>query len=149
VSVADLPNRIESATPTTEPKKKQPKQLISSQNATNTSKVAAAPYKIVAAKPVNKREKRAAASHFNKITQPWSNSTAVSYFQGHFSAGYRNQIMAFTELVMVEAVRNHHSQIILVGLRHKDTFGTNKNVEHKKVFDIEHWNSHYPQLQSW
>lgn len=92
-----------------------------------------------------RREKRLANLRFKEITKAWSNVTTTTYFQGHFYAGYRNQIMAFTALVM-EAALQKHGQILLTGLRHKDTFGSNKKMPHEFLFDVEHWNSHYPAL---
>jgi len=56
-----------------------------------------------------------------------------------FGAGFRNQIMALTMLVM-HANDDGHDQILLDSLWHKDTYGTNQFDPFDFYFDVETWN---------
>jgi len=58
-----------------------------------------------------------------------------------FGAGFRNQIMALTMLVL-HANDDGHDQILLDSLWHKDTYGTNKFDPFEFYFDVETWNSY-------
>jgi Glycosyltransferase family 92 len=78
-------------------------------------------------------------------TIPWSNVSTLAFYQGRFYSGFRNQIMVFTVVVM-EAARQNHGQLLLRSVRMKDTFGTNKLMDFAKLWDVAHWNSHYPRL---
>jgi hypothetical protein len=97
--------------------------------------------------PKANRAAEAAAKkrRFAQVTQPFPNVSTVGLWQRRFMSGFRNQIMAFSAFVMFAHNRNH-SQILLTTLRHKDTHGTNHHVPHEELFDVEHWNSYYPQL---
>jgi hypothetical protein len=53
--------------------------------------------------------------------------------------------MAFTVFVM-EAKSRGCEQMLIHKFTHKDTFGTSKNIPHETLFDVVHWNSHYPDL---
>ena len=79
------------------------------------------------------------------ITTPWCNTTVSALYTRGYNAGLRNQVMAFTGLVMT-SVQDGHNQILLDTLRHKDTYGSNKMAPHEALFDVAHWNSFYPQL---
>jgi len=79
------------------------------------------------------------------ITKPYCNETASALFTRGYFAGYRNQIMSFSGLVMWSLL-DGHKQILLETINHKDTYGTNKRSPHEALFDVEHWNSYYPKL---
>jgi hypothetical protein len=83
--------------------------------------------------------------HFQQVIQPWANVSSCGWIHNHFYSGYRNQIMAFTTFVMW-AQQNNCSQMLLHKFRHKDTYGSNRLIEHELLFDVEHWNSYYPDL---
>ncbi len=59
----------------------------------------------------------------------------------HFIAGFRNQIIHLTSLVM-EANHDGHKQFDLSRVRHKDTYGTEKAIFFYDLFDVEHWNKY-------
>ena len=79
------------------------------------------------------------------VTKPYCNETTGALVTKIFYAGYRNQVMTFSGLVLW-SMKNGHKQILLETLNHKDLFGTNKKVPHEALFDVEHWNSYYPAL---
>jgi hypothetical protein len=56
-----------------------------------------------------------------------------------FGAGFRNQMMALTMLVL-HANDDGHDQILLDSLWHKDTYGTNQFDPFDFYFDVETWN---------
>ena len=56
-----------------------------------------------------------------------------------FGAGFRNQIMALTMLVL-HANDDGHDQILLDSLYHKDTYATNQFDPFDFYFDVETWN---------
>jgi hypothetical protein len=93
--------------------------------------------------------KQAFAQNYSKSflqsTEPWTNVTSMGYWRRNFYSGFRNQIMAFSALAMWA---NHfgHDQIVLETLRHKDTHGSSRMLPHPYIFDVEHWNSHYPTV---
>lgn len=62
-----------------------------------------------------------------------------------FYSGFRNQIMAFTTLVFMAQLEGH-GQIMLDSLHEKDTYGSNKLIPFAHLWDVPHWNSHYPRL---
>ena len=59
--------------------------------------------------------------------------------------GFRNGCTAFTTLVMQGLERNV-SQILLPSISFKDHGGSGKRIEFENLFDVVHWNSHYPSL---
>jgi len=80
--------------------------------------------------------------------KPWANLTTLSFVNNYFFAGYRNQMMAFSALI-IDIMQHHPNgevQILLNTLRHKDVFGTRKKIPHEIMFDVKHWNSFYPKL---
>lgn len=79
------------------------------------------------------------------VTKPYCNETTGALVTKIFYAGYRNQVMTFSGLVLW-SMKHGHKQILLETLNHKDLFGTNKRVPHEALFDVEHWNSYYPAL---
>ena len=58
---------------------------------------------------------------------------------------FRNQKMVFT-IMLLEALNVGHGQFLMEGAPHKDTYGSNRFIELWWVWDIAHWNRHYPQL---
>ena len=58
-----------------------------------------------------------------------------------FIAGYRNQIMALTVLVL-QANHEGHGNLLLDSLWHKDTYGTEIFDPFDFYFDVEAWNRH-------
>lgn len=86
-------------------------------------------------------------------TVPWSNCTTLAFYEGRLRSGFRNQIMAFVILILeanrVDASkgkRQPHCQFLLRSLGQKDTYGTNSFIPFAKLWDVPHWNSHFPQL---
>ena len=53
--------------------------------------------------------------------------------------------MAFSILVL-HAKKQGHGQFLLRSLGQKDTYGTNRFIPFAKLWDVAHWNSHYPAL---
>jgi hypothetical protein len=87
-------------------------------------------------------------------TVPWSNESTMAFYEGRFYSGFRNQIMAFMILIF-ESQRDRsegktrkprHGQILLRSLGQKDTYGSNSFIPFAKLWDVVHWNSHYPRL---
>jgi hypothetical protein len=76
---------------------------------------------------------------------PWSNVTTLTFKEGYLYSGFRNQMQVFTVLVM-EAMKEGFGQILLESISMKDLHGTNKQVPFQDLWDVEHWNSHYPRL---
>eukprot|EP00934_Nitzschia_sp_Nitz4_P001778 Nitzschia sp. Nitz4//NODE_202_length_38933_cov_72.610268//9051//10802//NITZ4_additional_000020-RA//1//CDS//3329531780//1778//frame0 len=81
------------------------------------------------------------------VTSPiaWPNVTTLSYTLGGFRSGYRNQIMAFTMMVF-RAIRHEHGQLLMDSFKMKDNYGTNRFIPFRDLWDVPHWNSHYPKL---
>lgn len=75
----------------------------------------------------------------------WSNLTTKAYCCGGFYSGFRNQIMVFTGIVF-NAQSDGIGQILLNSLLQKDTYGSNKHIPFERLWDVPHWNSHYPAL---
>jgi len=78
-------------------------------------------------------------------TVAFSNTTTVALKGSRFYSGFRNHIMAFTTMVL-QAQLDGHGQILLNSLYEKDTYGSNKDIPFWRLWDVPHWNSHYPQL---
>ena len=80
---------------------------------------------------------------------PWSNVTTLANWEDWFS-GFRNQMMAFTLLVLHAQLGAHgsqrHGQLLLDSLRLKDFLGSEQNIPFATLWDVPHWNSHYPRL---
>lgn len=62
-----------------------------------------------------------------------------------FYAGLCNQQWRFIGMIFV-AMDNNYKQIIEESVRWKDTYGTDEPLETKRLWDVLHWNSYYPQL---
>jgi hypothetical protein len=56
-----------------------------------------------------------------------------------FIGGFRNQMMAFTALIML-ANYNGHKQLLLDSLMYKDTLASSRQNPIDFYFDVEHWN---------
>jgi hypothetical protein len=91
------------------------------------------------------QQEAAAAIRLKETLKPLKNHTSCSWGWGGFYSGYRNQIMAFTVFVM-EAKSLGCEQLLIDKFTHKDTFGTNRRIPHETLFDVVHWNSHFPDL---
>ena len=80
-------------------------------------------------------------------TVAWKNVTtrALNSRIGGFFSGFRNQIMCFTVLVF-NADRFGQGQVLLESIRQKDLFGSDGMIPFEMLWDIPHWNSHYPVL---
>ena len=78
-------------------------------------------------------------------TAAWPNMTNQAFCCDGFYSGFRNQIMAFTAFIF-KAQDNGVGQILLESIRQKDTYGSNKQIPFENLWDIPHWNSHYPSL---
>jgi hypothetical protein len=76
---------------------------------------------------------------------PWSNVSTLAYYKGRLTSGYRNQMMAFT-IMILHSLRHDHGQFLMNSVQQKDTYGTNKYIEFSWLWDVPHWNSHYPIL---
>jgi hypothetical protein len=57
----------------------------------------------------------------------------------------RHQMIAFTILIL-ECLRQGRGQFLLETVRQKDTYGTNEYIIFWDLWDVEYWNSSYPQL---
>jgi hypothetical protein len=80
--------------------------------------------------------------HQSNITTPWPNVTTYCFSKRRLIAGYRNQIMALT-MLMLQANLDGHGQFLLESIIHKDTYGTDKFVPFEYYFDVQHWNTYY------
>lgn len=78
-------------------------------------------------------------------TAAWPNLKSQAYCCDGFYSGFRNQMMGFTGLVFM-ALANGAQQLVLESIRLKDTYGSNKPIPFEKLWDVPHWNSHYPTL---
>jgi len=76
---------------------------------------------------------------------PWPNITSLAFYDGRFYSGYRNQMMAFTMMIFVTKQQGH-GQLLLPSIAQKDTYGTNRYIPFAALWDVPHWNSHYPTL---
>lgn len=76
---------------------------------------------------------------------PWSNVTSAAFYEGRIRSGFRNQMMVFTMLIL-ETISEGHHQFLVRSASQKDTYGTNSFIPFEKLWDIQHWNSHYPAL---
>eukprot|EP00591_Stephanopyxis_turris_P010318 CAMPEP_0195518750 /NCGR_PEP_ID=MMETSP0794_2-20130614/13589_1 /TAXON_ID=515487 /ORGANISM="Stephanopyxis turris, Strain CCMP 815" /LENGTH=458 /DNA_ID=CAMNT_0040647771 /DNA_START=301 /DNA_END=1677 /DNA_ORIENTATION=+ len=81
----------------------------------------------------------------NDPTAAWPNVTTKAFCCAGFYSGFRNQMMAFTGLVFNSLLQNV-GQILLESISQKDTYGSNKKIPFEKLWDVPHWNSHYPSL---
>lgn len=72
-------------------------------------------------------------------------STMAGLKQGFFYSGFRNQMMAFTAMVL-DCKKESHGQILLDTLKQKDTYGSNKKIPFERLWDVGYWNSFYPLL---
>jgi hypothetical protein len=59
--------------------------------------------------------------------------------------GLRNECQALMCFVM-RAMEQNVTQLLLESLSFQDTHGTLGRVPFERLFDVEHWNSHYPAL---
>jgi hypothetical protein len=92
------------------------------------------------------------AQHLHKLslapvtsTIPWSNETTLAYAESKIASGFRNQMMVFT-LLILEANRYGHGQVLLDSISQKDLHGSEQFIPFRDLWDIEHWNQHHPQL---
>ena len=60
--------------------------------------------------------------------------------------GFRNNCMVLTWFVMQVMERRQPSQILLDSVTFLDLLGTWERVPFEKLFDVDHWNAHYPSL---
>ena len=81
-----------------------------------------------------------------EIMIPYNNETTFGYYNKRFYSGYRNQIMSFSALIMWGTYLQGHRQLLMESLRFKDTYGSEMLMKFTFLFDVEHWNSFYPQL---
>lgn len=78
------------------------------------------------------------------VLKPHENVTSAAY-KHIFWAGFCNQYMMFIGVIIL-AHESNYSQLLIEGLRWKDTYGTNQHIRHDMLFDVVHWNSYYPLL---
>ncbi|KAL3905323.1 MAG: hypothetical protein SGILL_009724 [Bacillariaceae sp.] len=76
---------------------------------------------------------------------PWANLTSLASYTPHLYSGFRNQMAVFT-ILMLESIRRGTGQFLMESIRMKDTFGSNRFVPFDELWDVPHWNSHYPLL---
>jgi hypothetical protein len=73
----------------------------------------------------------------------------LAFGTGQFGLGFRNSAMAFTWFVMY-ACENNFTSIVVESLKWEDFYGRGRYpwafVAHSLLFDVEHWNTYYPQL---
>ena len=80
----------------------------------------------------------------SSFRKAWSNETTYAFAIRKVYSGYRNQVMAFTMLVL-RAHQEGHGQFLLESVYMKDTYGTNKFSPFDYYFDVDHWNSYHSQ----
>jgi hypothetical protein len=76
---------------------------------------------------------------------PWGNLTSMASYTPHLYSGFPNQMAVFTILIL-ESIRQGHGQFMIESIRMKDTYGSSRYVKFEDLWDVEHWNSFYPQL---
>jgi hypothetical protein len=91
-------------------------------------------------------EEQIAKLRLQTSIQPFSNATTCAWGGGGFYAGFRNQMMAFTALIMAAKEVHGCEQLLVARFLHKDTFGSNQKIPHADLFDLEHWNTYWPDL---
>ena len=78
-------------------------------------------------------------------TIPLPNVTTMAFHERSLYAGFRNQMMCVTILIL-EAILKGHGQFLLETVPQNDTYGSNKFMPFEELWDLEHWNSFYPKL---
>ncbi len=78
-------------------------------------------------------------------TIPLPNVTTMAFHERSLYAGFRNQMMCVTILIL-EAILKGHGQFLLKTVPQNDTYGSNKFMPFEELWDLEHWNSFYPKL---
>jgi hypothetical protein len=78
-------------------------------------------------------------------TIPWPNVTTTAFSVRVLYSGYRNQMMCVT-LLILGAIKSGHGQYLVESIAQKDLHGSNKFVPFEELWDLEHWNSFYPEL---
>ena len=86
------------------------------------------------------------ADQVRAVTVGDPNAKTLAYVQMQFYAGFVNQLMAFTALVMDATTRNC-TQLVLPSLQWKDLYGNNFTWPHEHLFDVVHWNTHAAVVQ--
>jgi hypothetical protein len=109
-------------------------------NTTATRKSGSVFHGVEHAKKTEDSTRQELLTEFQISTTPDPNVPTLAYFHRSFYSGFRNQGMVFSGFVMYAAAHNF-TQILLPTIRWKDLFGTNKLVDHEKLFDVLHWNS--------
>lgn len=94
---------------------------------------------------VEKQPEDSGSDGIPDYAKAWSNITTFAFYEARLRSGYRNQMMAFTVLIM-ECLRQGHGQFLMETVSQKDTYGSNKPINFWELWDIEHWNSFYPAL---
>jgi len=84
--------------------------------------------------------------HYMDIIKPLNDTTVFFNIYRGFYSGFRNQVMAFSALIMHARINNWGQVMLHDKLNMKDTFGTNEKFPIDWLFDVEHWNSYYPAL---
>lgn len=123
------------------------------QGVTSTSSKLVVPQHTIAINQSSPSSPSSPSSSSSSSTSSTSPSPrTLAYFDGHFYSGFRNEGMVFTMFVMY-ARQHNFSQILIDSINWKDLwlFGHAKEsagskVPHAVLFDVEHWNSHYPAL---
>lgn len=74
---------------------------------------------------------------------------SLAFGTGQFGFGFRNSAMSFTWFVMYASEHNYTS-IVVESLNWEDLFGKGQYpwafAPHSLLFDVDHWNTFYPQL---
>jgi hypothetical protein len=87
-----------------------------------------------------------ARQKFLDVTKPFTNERSTGFSQVRFYSGFRNQIMAFSSIVMWADIENH-KQLLIDSFLFTDTYGTDKmDITFDYLFDVAPWNSFYPAL---
>lgn len=72
-------------------------------------------------------------------------ASSSSWIFFKFWAGLCNQYMMFIGAILL-AIQEGRNQILEESIQWKDTYGNDNYLQHKKLFDVVHWNSFYPHL---
>jgi hypothetical protein len=93
---------------------------------------------------VNHTEAEPELLSYEHATVPYKDLPTIA-LQNDLQFGLRNEVQALMCFIM-GAMRQKIPQILIESIKFKDAFGTNERIPFENLFDVVHWNSHYPAL---
>lgn len=80
--------------------------------------------------------------------RPITNQNVTTYVNGFpLSSGFCNQYMYFAGIFFFSISKQiHMDQMLVESFKWKDTLATNSKIPHILLWDVVHWNTHYPIL---